>query len=245
MSAGHQLQTNLPRHKRQRSLNRQYPPEKVRKCEDQGRKATCKIVRLLNVGRDNVRTTYHALRSMYFKRRHGLTLGRGVKFRGTPVIRICNGGRIVLGNDVTINSKNRGYHLNLHSPVKLFADRPDALITVGDKTRIHGSCLHATNSITIGKNVLIAANCQIFDGNGHDLSFENVENRINTAGDSKPVIIEDSVWIGSNTIILPGIKIGKGSVIGAGSVVSKNIPSMVVAAGNPARVIKKAEQVIP
>jgi len=85
---------------------------------------------------------------------------------------------------------------------------------------------------------LIAANCQIFDGNGHDISFPDVENRINSKGASKPIVIEDSVWVGANSIILPGVTIGRGSVISANSVVIKDIPPMVVAGGNPAKIIK-------
>jgi acetyltransferase-like isoleucine patch superfamily enzyme len=172
----------------------------------------------------------------------GLTLGRGVVFHGHPVIDISNGGSVTIENDVVLNSENVGYHLNMHSPIKLFADRPGATIFIGERTRIHGTCLHAYSSIKIGKYCLIAANCQLIDGSGHDLSFDDVDNRINTIGTSNSIILEDSVWLGANVIILPGVTIGKGSVIGAGSVVTKDIPPMVVAAGNPARVIKYAEK---
>lgn len=168
-----------------------------------------------------------------------LVLGKGVVFKGFPIIEISNGGRIEIADSVTINSSNRGYHLNMHSPVKLFADRKGALIKIGKASRIHGTCIHAYESISIGERCLIAANCQMFDGNGHDLIFEGISSRIYTKGSSIPIIIEDDVWVGANTIILPGVKIGRGSVIGAGSVVCKSIPSMVLAAGNPARVIKE------
>ncbi|MBN2064241.1 MAG: acyltransferase [Sedimentisphaerales bacterium] len=171
----------------------------------------------------------------------GIFIDRKLRLRGIPIIDVRKGGVIYLGNDVTLNSDNRNYHLNMHSPVKLFADRPGATITIGSKTRIHGSCIHAYKSIRIGSRCGIAANCQIFDSNGHELSFDNVENRINTAGKSKPINIEDDVWIGANSIILPGVTIGKGSVIGAGSVVTRKIPSMCIAAGNPARVIKSIQ----
>lgn len=157
---------------------------------------------------------------------------------GIPIIDIRNGARIIIRNNVTLNSCNYGYHINMHSPVKLFADREGAEIVIDENTRIHGSCIHAYEKIVIGKNCLIAANCQIFDGNGHDLSFPNVENRINTRGGSKPIIIEDNVWIGANSIILPGVRIGYGSVIAAGSVVVKDVPPYSIAGGNPARVIK-------
>lgn len=183
--------------------------------------------------------TTHLLRLRYHYLA-GLRLGRGVVFKGTPVIEISNGGQIIIEAGVTLNSSNWGYHLNMHSPVKLFADRPGARIMIGAGSRLHGACLHAYSAITIGKRCLIAANTQIIDGSGHDLSFGAVEQRIFTGGDSRPIVLEDDVWVGANTLILPGVTIGKGSVIGAGSVVTKAIPPMVVAAGNPARIIKAA-----
>jgi len=126
----------------------------------------------------------------------------------------------------------------MHSPSKLIADRPGAKILIGDDTRIHGTCLHAYKLISIGKKCLIAANCQIFDGNGHNSSFEDVENRINTIGGAKEIIIEDCVWIGANSIILPGVKIGRGAIVSAGSVVCEDVPAMTIVRGNPAKVIK-------
>ena len=58
----------------------------------------------------------------------------------------------------------------------------------------------------------------------------------------KDVVIEDCVWIGANSIVLPGVRIGRGSIVGAGSVVVKDIPPMVIAAGNPAKVISNGQQ---
>lgn len=165
------------------------------------------------------------------------TEGR-IVFQGKPIIDIADGASITIKRDVTLNSTNKGYHINLHSPVKLFADRCGAEIIIGENTRIHGTCIHAYNKISIGKNCLIAANTQIFDGSGHDISFPDVENRIYTKGNAKPIIIEDHVWIGANCIILPGVTIGNGSIIAAGSVVYNDIPPMVVAGGNPAKVIR-------
>jgi acetyltransferase-like isoleucine patch superfamily enzyme len=142
------------------------------------------------------------------------------------------GCKLFVEDGVTLNSKNYGYHVNVHSPVKLMADRPGAVIRIRAKSRIHGTCLHAHSSITIGRNCLIAANCQIFDGNGHDLSFPNVEDRIHTTGLSKPIVIEDNVWIGANYLVLPRVRIGAGSVISANSVVAQDIPPMVIVRGN-------------
>ena len=157
---------------------------------------------------------------------------------GIPILDARNGGNIILGENVLLNSRNIGHHINLNNPVKLFVDKPNAIIEIGNDTRIHGSCIHAFMRISIGKKCLIAGNCQIIGANGHQLSFNNVGNRNATIDSGNPIIIEDSVWIGANSIILPGVKIGYGSVIGAGSVVTTTIPSMVLATGNPARVIR-------
>jgi len=160
---------------------------------------------------------------------------------GRPMISIRPDCHLHLGGNVTLDSDNRGYHLNMHSPVKLLADEPGARIRIGAGTRIHGTCIHACRSITIGSNCLIAANCQIIDSNGHQLSFPDVANRINTRDEPRPVVIEDDVWIGAGAIILPGVTIGRGSIISANSVVVKDVPAMVVAGGNPARIIKAYE----
>jgi len=126
----------------------------------------------------------------------------------------------------------------MYASVKILADREGAVISIGRNTRINGACIHAWKRVSIGENCLIAANCQIIDSNGHDLSFDNVENRINTKDNPKDIVIEDNVWLGANTIVLSGVKIGRGSVISANSVVVKDIPPMVVAGGNPAVIIR-------
>ena len=174
---------------------------------------------------------------LYCKLNKRIELGENVRFFCAPSIIIKDGGTLKIGDNVTINSDNHGYHVNMYKPCKLLIDRPGGNINIGKNTRIHGSCIHAYEEITIGENCLIAANCQIIDGNGHDLSLQNPENRIHTKGESNPIIIEDHVWIATNVVVLPGVKIGKGSVITANSVVHKNIPPGVIAGGNPIQVI--------
>ena len=173
---------------------------------------------------------------LLFKR--NCRIGKKLKLIGIPIVDIRNGGLVLIGDRVTLNSRNRGYHISMHSPVKLFADRPGAKIEIGDDSRIHGSCLHAYKRIVIGRRCLVAANTQIIDCSAHDICLENPADRVHTFGTAKPVTIEDDVWIGMNSIILPGTHIGAGSVIAAGSVVSGNVPSRSVVAGNPAKVVK-------
>jgi acetyltransferase-like isoleucine patch superfamily enzyme len=172
-------------------------------------------------------------------KKKNITIGKGVKINKKPIIDIHRNANLIIGNNVSINSNNIGYHLNMFSVCKLFADEPGAIIDIGDNTRIHGSCIHAVKKIKIGKNCLIAANCQIIDGNGHDLSFSNTKNRINTIGNFKEVNIEDDVWLGTGVIVLPGVTIGKGSIISANSVVHKDVPARVIAGGNPLQIIKR------
>lgn len=86
--------------------------------------------------------------------------------------------------------------------------------------------------ITLGENVLVGPKVNIITIN-HD---PDPENRSATYG--RPVVIGDNVWIGVNSTILPGVSIGCGAIIGANSVVTKDVPPMTVVAGNPARIIK-------
>jgi acetyltransferase-like isoleucine patch superfamily enzyme len=105
------------------------------------------------------------------------------------------------------------------------------------------------NQIRIGNEVLISHNVHIVDTNAHEMDFEERNyffnesikgNQKDKEGsiESAPIEIGDNVWINFNSIILKGISIGKGAVIGAGSVVTKNVPPFAVVGGNPAVVIK-------
>lgn len=89
--------------------------------------------------------------------------------------------------------------------------------------------------VYIGSHVMIAPNVVISSAS-HPLEPGL---RYKTAEFNKPVVIEDNVWVGANSVILCGVHIGKNSVIGAGSIVTKDIPDNVVAVGSPCKVIKK------
>ena len=171
--------------------------------------------------------------------KNNVVIGENIVFKKMPYIQLDEKAKLIIGNNCVINSDNFDYHINMFQRCKFIADKPSSIILIGDNTRFHGSCIHAYKKISIGENCLIAANCQIIDGNGHDLSFENVSNRINSKGDSKEVIIEDNVWLGTGVVVLPGVTIGQGSIISAYSIVHKNIPPMVIAGGNPIKIIKE------
>ncbi len=89
--------------------------------------------------------------------------------------------------------------------------------------------------VTFGDNVFIAPNC-VFSTAGHAIDSEQRNKGLEIA---LPITVGDSVWFGANVSVLPGVTIGSNTIIGAGSVVTKNIPDGVVAVGNPCKVIRK------
>lgn len=117
-------------------------------------------------------------------------------------------------------------------------------IFVGSNVIINMNCTFVDNNrIDIGSRVLIASDVKIYTAtHSIDPSVRNYSTNPNPAywcrTYAKPICVEDEVWIGGGAIILPGVTIGKGSVIGAGAVVTRSIPPYSVAVGSPARVIK-------
>ncbi|KGO84288.1 hypothetical protein Q763_00655 [Flavobacterium beibuense F44-8] len=168
-----------------------------------------------------------------------IVLGRKVFFKQMPYILKHKNAIIEIGDNTIINSSNYGYHINMFSRCKLYADRENALIKIGENCRIHGTCIHAYNKIEIGRNCLIAANTQIIDGNGHNLCMDEPEKRLISSDIGKEIIIGKNVWIGANTIILGGSVVGEGSIIMAGSVVKGIVKPKCIYGGNPAKLIKK------
>jgi maltose O-acetyltransferase len=112
-------------------------------------------------------------------------------------------------------------------------------IHIGDHVYLNLSCtILDCNEVRIGHHVMIGPNVQIYTA-AHDLQAES---RIQGWEVAKPIVVEDNVWIGGAAILLPGVRIGKNAVVGAGAVVSRNVLANTVVAGNPARVIREIEQ---
>ncbi len=114
--------------------------------------------------------------------------------------------------------------------------RSGGLIEIGDNSGIGVNCRVPSN-ISIGKDVMMGPDVVILTRNHRfdDLSTPMIQQG---SSEMKKVIIEDNVWIGTRTIILPGITIGKGSIVGAGSIVTKDVPQNAIVGGNPAKIIK-------
>lgn len=111
------------------------------------------------------------------------------------------------------------------------------VVKLGNSTSIgQNTVLVARERIEIGSNVMVAGNCYLLDV---DHEYDAIDVPVPQQGlRVSPIKIGDDVWVGAHTIILRGVTIGEGAIIGANSVVSKDIPPYAVAVGNPARVVK-------
>ncbi len=110
-------------------------------------------------------------------------------------------------------------------------------VEIGENVYINSHVsLNGQGWLTLGDNILIGPYTSIWTSNH---SFANPDIPINQQGDEfRPVSIGNDVWIGAQVVILPGVHIGNGAVIGAGSIVTKDIPEYAIVVGNPARVVK-------
>jgi acetyltransferase-like isoleucine patch superfamily enzyme len=117
---------------------------------------------------------------------------------------------------------------------------------IGDNVSINYDChIGCINQIIVGNNVLIASRVYISDhshglSDYSDINIPPSQRIIHSKG---PVIIEDNVWLGEGVVVLPGVTIGKGTIVGANSVVTRNLPPYTVCAGVPAKVLKKIENI--
>lgn len=121
----------------------------------------------------------------------------------------------------------------IQSGAMIFLGRGKTL-KIGRSTFTSNIKILAHDDITIGDNCIFGWECQIFSGDGHPIYQE--ESIINK---DVPVVIEDNVWVGSRALILKGVRVGKGSIVAAGAVVTKNVPPNCIVAGNPAKVVKE------
>jgi acetyltransferase-like isoleucine patch superfamily enzyme len=159
--------------------------------------------------------------------------GRGLR-TGNFVHWVSGKGDIILGNNVWLDGKST---INFAAR---FTDHPTLLI--GDNTGIgHGCILTIAKQITIGRNCTLSGCIWIADSNGNNT--DPVARGTWLAGqpppaeEVRPVVIGDNVWIGRESLIFPGVRIGEGSIVSAGSVVRSHVPPFSVVAGNPAKVV--------
>lgn len=172
----------------------------------------------------------------------GIVIGKDLSCRGVPHFERCPHSSITIGWGCSIFSSFNSNSIGVLSRTRITTMSPDSVIQIGNHVGMTGAVITAHRSITIGDDSMIGANTLITDSDWHAI---DPEHRHKDAGKTAPVNIGKNVLIGTRCIVLKGVTIGDNSVIGAGSVVTTDIPAGVIAAGNPCRVIKPITPTLP
>lgn len=170
------------------------------------------------------------------------TISRQFKFIGENSVIVAeaiikNPQYISIGNNFTSL-----YNLRLEAWDQYAGQQFQPSLVIGDNVNMNTDChIGCIERVEIGNDVLIASRVYISDHSHGDISAEAfalppVARPLRTKG---PVRIEDNVWIGEGVCVLPGVTIGRSAIIGANSVVTRDVPANSIAAGNPARIIKQ------
>jgi acetyltransferase-like isoleucine patch superfamily enzyme len=162
------------------------------------------------------------------------------RVEGTPIVLqpvlFLGPGRLVIGSNVEFGWPRSISFYSGYCHVEPAA--PESLIEFGDDAQVNNNAFIKSEGpgIRIGARALLGSNVQIYDSDFHEL---HPDRRRGGRPRMAPVEIGENVFVGDGTIILKGVTIGRNSVIGAGSVVVSSVPEGVVAAGNPARVVRE------
>ena len=185
-------------------------------------------------------------RLSFFRRFRGCFYNTFLLDNWAKKLQISNGveifGNIKIGSNVFIGSNAKMYKENTISDNVYIGDNVELRCNAGNKISIGEGCTINRGSLIMGKvsilnDCLIAPLC-IIVGSNHN--FSESDSCIKNQGiSSKGIVIESNVWLGAQVTVLDGVKIGEGAVIGAGSVVTKDIPPNCIAVGNPCKVIKE------
>lgn len=167
---------------------------------------------------------------------HNISREGDVNLNGA--FKIVGSGKLVLLEGCTINSGKRANPIGGDTRT-VFSISPDATITIGERCGISNAAFVSNTRITLEKGVFIGGGVKLYDTDFHSIYYEERMRKIDPGIKSKPILIKEGAFIGAHSIVLKGVTIGKYSVIGAGSVITKDIPDNEVWAGNPARFIKK------
>lgn len=171
----------------------------------------------------------------------GVRTGAGVSAHGPVGLMRWPGSSIEIGAGCSfISSWRRATAATVLAPCRLRTFGPGARIVLGEGCQLTGAALTArSTSIRLGRQVMLAPNCIVVDSDFH--APWPPERRCVDPGleHDAPVEIGDHAWLGMGCMVLKGVTIGHGAIIGAGSVVTRDVPPLCVAAGAPARVVRR------
>lgn len=170
---------------------------------------------------------------------YGIPWGRGWRLYGLPLVLKHRGSVMRFGDGFSLRSRLASNPLGPAHACILCTWQAGAVLEIGDHFGMTGGTICAAESVSIGRHVIVGANSTVIDTDFHPLDAELRRVRPQDA-QTAAVVIEDDVFIGMDCLILKGVRLGRGCVVGAGSVVTKDVPAGAIAAGNPARVIGRA-----
>lgn len=161
----------------------------------------------------------------------GIKIGKKVTFNGFSYFSKYPSSNIIIGDNCRFNSTTTANLIGINHKCILSTHSKNAILKIGEGCGFSGVTIGCFDSIILGNKVRCGANVLITDSDWH-LDDPRV-------GKSKPIFIEDNVWLGYGVVVMKGVRIGENSVIGINSVVTKDIPKNVIAAGNPCVIIKQ------
>lgn len=159
----------------------------------------------------------------------GVKYGKHVKFRGISIIERFQCSTIRIGDNCTFNSSSRFNFRGINHPCIIQTGKPGAKIVIGNHCGFSGVSIVADKEVVIEDHVTVGANAIIGDRDDHSDIY---------ASEPCPVHIGKNVWIGMNATIMKGVTIGEYAIIGAGAIVTKDVPPYAIVAGVPAKIIK-------
>jgi len=165
---------------------------------------------------------------------NGVPWGEGWRLYGLPIIQKHRHSTINIGPRFSLRSSVRSNPLGPVHPVILCTWQVGAILTIGADFGMSGGSIVVAENITIGDRVAIGANTTIIDTDFHPLDARWRQEHPADAR-TAPIVIEDDVFVGMHCLILKGVRLVRGCVIGAGSVVTKDVAPGMIVAGNPAR----------
>ena len=162
---------------------------------------------------------------------------------GTPFIHKSLNAKFFIGNNFKMNNGVRYSDSGQNGKCRIDV-RDHAVLSIGDNVGMSDVTITCHQKISIGNNVLLGVGVQIRDTDNHSLNPEHrKENKLDWENKkTSPIVINVSAFIGAYSFILKGVTIGKNVIVGAGSVVTKNIPDNEIWAGNPARFVRNTLQ---
>lgn len=163
-----------------------------------------------------------------------VTYGRNIKVNGIFYLNLY--GDVKMGDNIKFNNHTVFNFAGINRPTSISVSK-DASLIIGDNCGFSGTSIFCSKQISIGENCIFGVNTSIWDTDFHDINRRVPDDLNNTK--SKPIIIQDNVFIGANTIILKGVTIGEGAVIGAGSIVTNDVEAFTINAGSPCKMINK------